>query len=43
MQLEAVRGEKGGIALIRMADVRQGVKVLKVDGRLPGTEGYVLK
>src|SRR5215475_94122 len=43
MQLEAVRAEKGGIALITMADVRQGVKVLKVDGHLPGAEGYVLK
>ena len=43
MQLEAVRAEKGGIALINMGDVREGVKVLKVDGHLPGTEGYVLK
>ena len=43
MQLEAVRAEKGGIALISNADVRQGVKVLKVDGRLPGTAGYSLK
>jgi phosphate transport system substrate-binding protein len=43
MQLEAVRAEKGGIALIKMGDVRQGVKVLKLDGHLPGTEGYVLK
>src|SRR5215472_1985513 len=43
MQLEAVRAEKGGIAIIKMADVRQGVKVLKLDGHLPGTEGYPLK
>jgi ABC-type phosphate transport system substrate-binding protein len=43
MQLEAIRAEKGGIALINMADVREGVKVLKVDGHLPGSEGYVLK
>src|SRR5215469_14299002 len=43
MQLEAVRAEKGGIALINMADVRHGVKVLKVDGHLPGTEAYPLK
>src|SRR5215813_533478 len=43
MQLEAIRAEKGGIALINMADVREGVKVLKVDGHLPGAEGYVLK
>jgi len=43
MQLEAVRAEKGGIALIKMGDVRQGVKVLKLDGHQPGAEGYVLK
>lgn len=43
MQLEGVRAEKGGIALINLTDVRQGVKVLKVDGRLPGANGYALK
>lgn len=40
MQLEAVRVKKGGIALISLQDVRQGVKVIKVDGYLPGTTGY---
>lgn len=43
MQLEGVRAEKGGIALIRVTDVRQGVKVLKIDGHLPGTSEYPLK
>jgi ABC-type phosphate transport system substrate-binding protein len=43
MQLEAVRSDKGGIALISMQDVRPGVKVLKVDGHMPGTPGYLLK
>ena len=43
MQLEAVRAEKGGIALIDFQDIRQGVKVIKVDGRLPGTAGYPLR
>jgi hypothetical protein len=43
MQLEAVRSGKGAIALISMQDVHPGVKVLKVDGRLPGSTGYVLK
>jgi len=43
MQLEAVRADRGCIALISMQDVRQGVKVLKVDGHLPGTPGYRLK
>lgn len=42
MQLEVVRSEKGGIALIDFKDVRQGVKVLKIDGHLPGTTGYTL-
>ena len=43
MQLEAVRAEKGGIALIAFQDIRQGVKVVKIDGRLPGTAGYPLR
>lgn len=43
MQLEAVRAEKGGIALIDFQDIRPGVKVVKIDGRLPGTAGYPLK
>ena len=43
MQLEAVRADKGGIALINLADVKQGVKVLKVDGRMPGAAGYTLR
>src|SRR5262249_22856487 len=42
MQLEAIRAEKGGIALISFQDVRQGVKVIKVDGRMPGAAGYPL-
>jgi ABC-type phosphate transport system substrate-binding protein len=43
MQLEAVRAEKGGIALVSLQDLHQGVKVLKVNGRLPGTPGYTLQ
>lgn len=43
MQLEAVRSEKGGIALISMQDIHPGVKVLKLDRHLPGTPGYPLK
>jgi ABC-type phosphate transport system substrate-binding protein len=43
MQLEAVRAERGGIALISLSDVRSGVKVLKIDGILPGAAGYPLK
>jgi ABC-type phosphate transport system substrate-binding protein len=43
MQLEAIRAEKGGIALVSLQDLHQGVKVLKVNGRLPGTPGYTLQ
>lgn len=43
MQLEAVRAERGGIALIAMQDLHPGVKVLKVDGKLPGASGYSLR
>ena len=43
MQLEAVRAMKGAIALISAQDVREGVKVIKVDGYTPGTPGYSFK
>lgn len=40
MQLEGVRVKKGGIALISARDVREGVKVIKVDGYSPGDNAY---
>lgn len=43
MQLEAIRAEKGAIALISVQDIHPGVKVLKVEGRAPGMSGYPLK
>jgi ABC-type phosphate transport system substrate-binding protein len=43
MQLEAVRSQKGAIALVNLADVKDGVKVIKVDGIAPGAAGYSLK
>lgn len=43
MQLEAVRAEKGGIALVNVQDVHEGVKILKVDGRTPTSQGYPLR
>ncbi len=43
MQLEAIRAEKGAIALISVQDVHQGVKVIKIEGRIPGMNGYPLK
>ncbi|HWZ42115.1 MAG TPA: hypothetical protein VNW97_01490 [Candidatus Saccharimonadales bacterium] len=42
-QLEAVRTERGGIALISAKDVRSGVKTIKIDGLLPGTADYPLR
>ncbi len=43
MQLDAVRSQKGGIALINLQEVKDGVKVLKLDGALPGEAGYALR
>ena len=43
MQLEAIRAEKGAIALIAFKDIHQGVKMIKIDGRIPGMNGYPLK
>lgn len=43
MQLEAVRSQKGGIAFIAASEVKDGVKVIKVDGVAPGGAGYSLK
>lgn len=43
MQMEAIRAERGGIALIALKDVHSGVKVLKIDGFAPGAGGYPLK
>jgi ABC-type phosphate transport system substrate-binding protein len=43
MQLEAIRSQKGGIALINAQEVKEGVKVIKVDGLAPGSAGYSLK
>jgi ABC-type phosphate transport system substrate-binding protein len=43
MQLDAVRSQKGGIALVSASEVKDGVKVIKVDGLMPGAAGYPLK
>ena len=43
MQLEAVRAEKGAIALILAKDIKPGVKVVKVDGTSPGAANYPLR
>jgi ABC-type phosphate transport system substrate-binding protein len=41
-QKEAVRALPGSIALMDVEDAKSGVKVLKVDGHLPGEAGYPL-
>ncbi len=40
---EFVATHAGGIAFIRGMDVRRDLRVLKVDGILPGEEGYPLR
>jgi ABC-type phosphate transport system substrate-binding protein len=43
MQREALQTYPGGIALVDNADVKPGMKVLKIDGKMPGEEGYPLQ
>jgi ABC-type phosphate transport system substrate-binding protein len=42
MQKEAVMSIPGAIALIAADDVKPGMKVLRIDDKLPGQEGYPL-
>jgi hypothetical protein len=42
MVLEAVRVLPGAISLVYLGDLKPGVKVVKIDGLLPGSPGYVL-
>lgn len=42
MVLEAVRALPGAISLVYVGDLKPGVKVIKVDGLLPGAPGYPL-
>ncbi|MGP0021583.1 MAG: substrate-binding domain-containing protein [Candidatus Sulfotelmatobacter sp.] len=42
MVLEAVRVLPGAIGLVYVGDLKPRVKVVKVDGLLPGTLGYLL-
>jgi hypothetical protein len=43
MQREAVLAFPGAIELVKMEEVKSGMKVLKVDGRVPGGSGYALQ
>ena len=40
MQREALQAYAGGIALVDSADIKPGMKVLKIDGKMPGENGY---
>jgi ABC-type phosphate transport system substrate-binding protein len=42
MQKEALRIFPGGIALVNAEDVKPGMKVVKIDGHVPGETGYPL-
>ncbi len=42
MQKEAVIAVPGAIALMAAEDVKPGLKVLKIEDKLPGQEGYPL-
>ena len=43
MQYELVSGIPGAIAFMDARNVRPGLKVLRVDGHLPGEKGYPLR
>ena len=43
MLQEGVRGNPGAIGYVNANDVRPGIKVLRIDGLLPGESGYPLR
>jgi ABC-type phosphate transport system substrate-binding protein len=43
MQREAVLAYPGAVGLVSVEDVRSGMKVIKVNGRVPGEPGYSLR
>lgn len=43
MQREALTAYPGAITLVDAADVKAGMKILKVDGKLPENESYPLR
>src|ERR1700722_4020238 len=42
MQREALAAFPGAVALVSIEDVKPGMKVLRVEGRMPGEAGYAL-
>ena len=43
MQREAIQAYAGALALVDSADIKPGMKVLKLDGKMPGEGGYPLR
>ena len=43
MATELVAAIPGAVAFVDAAKVPQGLKVLRIDGRLPGEKGYALR
>lgn len=43
MQLEALTVFPGAITLVKAQDMKPGMKALKVDGHLPGEDGYPIR
>jgi ABC-type phosphate transport system substrate-binding protein len=41
--LNFVSSIKGGISFVDSASVRPGIKIMRIDGRLPGEQGYPLQ
>ena len=42
MQREALIAYPGAVALVSLEDVKPGMKVLRLEGRMPGEAGYAL-
>jgi hypothetical protein len=42
MQREALVVYPGAVALVSLQDVKPGMKVLRIEGRMPGEVGYAL-
>jgi ABC-type phosphate transport system substrate-binding protein len=42
MALEAVKAFPGAISMVDAQDVKPGIKVIKLDGHMPGEPGYAL-
>jgi hypothetical protein len=42
MQGEAIQAFPEGLTLLSVSDVKPGMKMIRIDGRLPGDAGYPL-